>query len=265
MKHRGLTWLTALTTHGHNVSGFAPSVKVTDGTIGQYNARFIAVVPDENNPFPRARQGEVGLLEGWNLAKAIRDIVAKDAHSDNKTAIVAVIDVPSQAYGRREEAYGIHQALAAAANAYATARNAGHPVIGLIVGKAMSGGFLAHGYQANRLIALEDEGCMVHAMGKASAARITLRSVAELEKLAATIPPMAYDIQSYSTLGLLWKKVAVDNAETPTPQDVAQIDAALIAALNDIASDTERDLSGRLHSANRQASLQVRQLMAQEW
>jgi malonate decarboxylase gamma subunit len=28
---------------------------------------------------------------------------------------VAVIDVPSQAYGRREEAFGIHQALAGAA------------------------------------------------------------------------------------------------------------------------------------------------------
>ncbi|PAW18516.1 hypothetical protein CKJ90_13610, partial [Klebsiella pneumoniae] len=31
-----------------------------------------------------------------------------------KRPIVAVIDVPSQAYGRREEAFGIHQALAGA-------------------------------------------------------------------------------------------------------------------------------------------------------
>jgi biotin-independent malonate decarboxylase gamma subunit len=61
-------------------------------------------------------------------------------------------------------------------------------VIGLIVGKAMSGAFLAHGYQANRLIAINDKGVLVHAMGKASAARITLRTVEALEKLAATIP-----------------------------------------------------------------------------
>jgi malonate decarboxylase gamma subunit len=40
-------------------------------------------------------------------------------------------------------------------------------VIALLVGKAMSGAFLAHGYQANRLIALRDPGVMVHAMGKA--------------------------------------------------------------------------------------------------
>jgi malonate decarboxylase gamma subunit len=32
-------------------------------------------------------------------------------------------------------------------------------------------------YQANRLIAFNDSGVLVHAMGKESAARITLRSV----------------------------------------------------------------------------------------
>ncbi len=62
----------------------------------------------------------------------------------------------------------------------------------------MSGAFLAHGYQANRLIAFNDSGVLVHAMGKASAARITLRTVEALEKLAATIPPMAYDVSNYA-------------------------------------------------------------------
>ncbi len=53
---------------------------------------------------------------------------ALGAGRDRNRAIVAVIDVASQAYGRREEAYGIHLALAAAADAYAAARLAGHPV-----------------------------------------------------------------------------------------------------------------------------------------
>lgn len=265
MSNRGLTWLNALTTEYQEVSGFTPSVKVFDGNICDFPARYIAVVANENNPFPRAKNGEVGLLEGWNVAKAVADIIAKDKNNSGKTAIVAVIDVPSQAYGRREEAYAIHQALAASANAYASARMAGHPVIGLIVGKAMSGGFLAHGYQANRLIALDDEGCMVHAMGKASAARITLRSVAELEQLAATIPPMAYDIQNYSTLGLLWKKVSVDNPDAPQSQDVDMIVSVLADALEDIKKDSARDLSGRLGSENRKASLEVRQQMAKIW
>src|SRR3546814_6301469 len=74
----------------------------------------------------------------------------------------------------------------------------------------MSGAFLAHDYQANRLIALRDPGVMVHAMGKASAARVTLRSVEELETLAASVPPMAYDIDSFASLGLLWETLSVE-------------------------------------------------------
>lgn len=204
------------------------------------------------------------MLEGWNVAKAVQQVVAQDRDNEVKTPIVAVIDVPSQAYGRREEGYGIHLALAAAANAYAQARNAGHPIIGLIVGKAMSGGFLAHGYQASRLISLNDEGCMVHAMGKASAARITLRSVEQLEALAATIPPMAYDIQNYSTLGLLWKIVDIEQAEAPTNGDVTTIQQTLVDALNDIKANGN-DLSLRFQGENRKATLSIRQQMEQAW
>ena len=40
-------------------------------------------------------------------------------------------------------------------------------------------------------------------MGKESAARVTLRSVADLEAFTARVPPMAYDIDNYASLGLL--------------------------------------------------------------
>lgn len=186
---RGAVWLEKLAPNAPRMHGLCASVQVADGQLNGESVRFIAVVPDANNHYPRAAQGEVGLLEGWTLAKVVNETLAADANSEVKRPIVAIIDVPSQAYGRREEAFGIHQALAGAAGAYAKARLAGHPVIGLIVGKAMSGAFLAHGYQANRLIAINDQGVLVHAMGKASAARITLRTVEALEKLAATIPP----------------------------------------------------------------------------
>jgi malonate decarboxylase gamma subunit len=92
--------------------------------------------------------------------------------------IVAVVVVSSQAYGRREEAFGIHAALAGAAGAYAKARQAGHAVIALIVGKAMSGAFLAHGYQANRIIALNDPGVRGKAANRCSAVRQSLPSAA---------------------------------------------------------------------------------------
>ncbi len=251
---RGLQWFNALSAGATPVEGLPASLKVADGEMG----RFIAVVTDPQNRFPRARNGEVGLLEGWGLAKAVDEAIARG----DKRPIIAIVDVPSQAYGRREEALGIHQALAAAADSYARARLAGHPVIALLVGKAMSGAFLAHGYQANRLIALRDPGVMVHAMGKASAARVTLRSVEELEALAASVPPMAYDIDSYASLGLLWETLSVSQIEQPTPEDVARVSDCLASAIKDIAST---DLSGRLGAANRAASSHVRQLLRAQW
>lgn len=265
LQHRGAAWLDALTQDGAPLAGYPASLRVADAFIAGQPARFIAVVPDEQNPFPRARSGEVGLIEGWSLARAVNEAVAADRHQPVKRALVAVIDVPSQAYGRREEAYGIHQALAAAAGAYAAARLAGHPVIGLIVGKAMSGAFLAHGYQANRLIAFDDGEVMVHAMGKQSAARVTQRSVEELEAFAAKVPPMAYDIDNYASLGLLWRRLSLANPDLPAGADLDTVHSALAAALEDIHSDPKHDLSGRLGAEHRQASRRVRQLLREEW
>jgi len=261
---RGATWLAALTAHAPLRDGFPASVQVVDGQLAGQPARYIAVVPDAQSRFPRARTGEVGLVEGWALAQAVHEVIAAD-RDGRKRAIVAVIDVSSQAYGRREEAFGIHAALAGAAGAYAQARLAGHPVIGLIVGKAMSGAFLAHGYQANRLIALNDAGVMVHAMGKAAAARVTLRSVEDLERLAADVPPMAYDITSFASLGLLWKLLDVESAEQPGSADLASVRQSLEAALRDILDDPTRDLRGRLGGVNRQASSRVREKLLAQW
>ena len=135
-------------------------------------------------------------------------------------------------------------------------------MIALLVGKAMSGAFLAHGYQANRMIALRDPGVMVHAMGKASAARVTLRSVEELEALAASVPPMAYDIDSYASLGLLWETLSVSQIEQPTADDVTRVSDCLLHAIEDIHSP---DLKGRLGASNRAASSHVRQLLREQW
>ena len=261
--NRAALWLNKLAPDAPLMSGLCPSVQVADGQIAGESVRFIAVVPDANNHYPRAAGGEVGLLEGWTLAKVVNETIAADADQPVKRPIVAVIDVPSQAYGRREEAFGIHQALAGAAGAYAKARLAGHPVIGLIVGKAMSGAFLAHGYQANRLIAFNDSGVLVHAMGKASAARITLRTVEALEKLAATIPPMAYDVSNYATLGLLSALLDINNPDAPDEGDLSLVSRTLRDAIADARKDTS--LKCRLGAENRRSSQLVRDRMRASW
>ncbi|HGE8301133.1 TPA: biotin-independent malonate decarboxylase subunit gamma [Serratia marcescens] len=261
--NRGEIWLTKLAPDGPRINTQCPSVQVADGKFCGENVRFIAVVPDEQNKYPRASKGELGLLEGWTLAKVVNETLEADKDSEVKRAIVAIIDIPSQAYGRREEAFGIHLALASAAGAYAKARLAGHPVIGLIVGKAMSGAFLAHGYQANRLIAINDRGVLVHAMGKESAARITLRTVDELEKLAATIPPMAYDISSFDTLGLLFDLLRITDVSSPSDADLELVVITILAAISD--ARLEPTLKTRLGAENRRSSALVRERMRESW
>ncbi|OBY75117.1 biotin-independent malonate decarboxylase subunit gamma [Acinetobacter gyllenbergii] len=262
---RGRNWFNALTQQFDLIETKIDSLLIADGEWAGQAVRVFAIVTDEHNAYPRARQGEVGLLEGWSLAQAIDEVIQADQNQSEKRSILCIVDVPSQAYGRREEVLGIHQALAGAVDAYATARLAGHPIVSLLVGKSMSGAFLAHGYQANRILALKDQGVMVHAMGKESAARVTLRTVEELEALAAQIPPMAYDIENYNSLGLLSQILEVEHAEQPTPSDVISVQAALLEAIQDIQRQGSVDLKHRLEGENRKASKYVRERLREQW
>tara|TARA_B100002052_G_scaffold299081_1_gene335159 strand:+ start:1331 stop:2149 length:819 start_codon:yes stop_codon:yes gene_type:complete len=259
----GADWIKALTDNAARWADTPASLYVADTTLAKQAGTFIAVVPDPDSRYPRARAGEVGLVEGWGLAHVLCDIVAADAQTSSKRAIVAVVDVPSQAYGRTEEAYGIHQALAAAAQGYIRARRAGHPVVTLIAGKAMSGGFLAHGYQANRIVSLSGTDVQVHAMGKHAAARITQRSVEGVEQLARQITPMAYDIDSYERLGLLHARLDVAPEAAGDSAAVARVRDALAEAAADIGGGV--DLGSRIGRGERTATARVRERMAAEW
>jgi malonate decarboxylase gamma subunit len=264
---RGRIWFEALAGKEAKSVASVPSVLVADTTLQEERVRFLAVVPDPANRFPCARQGQVGLEEGWNLAKQIRDAIKADENGE-KRAIIALVDVPSQAYGRREELLGIFLAAAAATDAYVSARLAGHPVISLIVGHAISGGFLTHGEQANRLLAFNDPGVMVHAMAKNAAARVTRRTMEELDQLADTVIPMSYKVQDYAKLGTLYKLIEGVNVDAPDSKQVEQVRADLSAAISDARSG-ERDMSNRLRSQSaqktRSAALMVRRRLAAEW
>jgi malonate decarboxylase gamma subunit len=243
-------------------------VLTADGSLAGEPVRYFAVVPDPEGRFPRARKGEIGLAEGWGVAAAVRATLAEDAAGRTPRPIIAVVDAPGQAYGRKEEMLGIHLACAAAVDAYAAARMRGHPVIALVVGRALSGGFLAHGAQANRILALDDPGVMIHAMGKKSAARVTRRSLEELSDLARQSAPMAYDVRTYAQLGILHRLIAEVNADAPAEADLTRVRDALAEAI----ADTRRgpaDLSSRWQSAaartTRKATLEVRRRLAEQW
>jgi biotin-independent malonate decarboxylase gamma subunit len=264
---RGTVWFRAFTGKASPMPGDPHSVLTADATLGNGPARFLCVVPDPHARFPCARHGEVGLEEGYTLAARVREVIDADK-GGVKRPIIAIVDVKSQAYGRREETAGIFLAAAAAVDAYGSARLAGHPVITLVVGHALSGAFLTHGYQANRILAFDDDGVMIHAMHKAAAARVTRRSVEELEKLAKTIVPMSYDIRDYAKLGLLHKLLHLENPAKPSAQEISYVQGELIAAIED-ARRSPVDLRIRLESKEaletRKASILVRAKLEAQW
>jgi malonate decarboxylase gamma subunit len=263
----GRKWFEALSgTDGRHVDG-PGSLLLADATLGNARVSYVAVVPDPDGRFIRARHAELGLEEGWFGAKYLTNVIEADKNGIPRP-IITVVDSKSQAYGRREELAGIYLAAAALIAAFAEARLAGHPVVALIVGRAVSGSFLELCGQANEIIAFNSPEVIVHAMYKEAAARITRRSVAELDKLGEEIVPLAYDISSFAKLGALYKLLDVANPAVPTQTTVQQVKHVLLEAIASARSG-RRDLSKRLESEGakkfRQASLIVRRKMAEQW
>jgi malonate decarboxylase gamma subunit len=267
---RGKAWFKALTGSDTPNSSDPNSVLATTAAVGNESALFLCVVPDKDGRFPCVRDGQVGLEEAFALATHVRAVIAEDHDKprEAKRPIIAIVDVKSQAYGRREETAGIFFAAAAAADAYASARMAGHPVISLVAGHAFSGGFLTHGYQANRILAFDDAGITIHAMHKEAAARITRRSVAELEKLGHEIAPMSYDVRDYAKLGLLFKLLHAEDPQHPTSNEVSEVKNAITEAIAD-ACKGKLDLSNRWESdaakETRKGTLAVRAALEAQW
>jgi len=246
---RGRHWFERIARDGKAVGGLPPSVLAADCTIGGHAVRVIAVVPDRNARFPLARSGDLGIDEGFGLATAVNG-------TPKKSAILAVVDVPGQAFGTREEAVGLQRALAASANAYIRARRGGHPVLALIVGKAISGAFLAHGLQAGWIAALDDPGIEVHVMSEPAVARVTRMEREDLARVAREIPATARDIRSFAGFGAIDRIFEVSDPENPSDVDVKTI----VDALADVLRTPElglRDPHGRL---DRPGAVQTRAL-----
>ncbi|MDF7672930.1 biotin-independent malonate decarboxylase subunit beta [Lactobacillus sp. ESL0701] len=266
-KSRGRNWFELLTGIKNATSQVATVLHAQKD-----NREYIAIVPDEQNRFPRVRRGEVGLEEGFTVASVVNDLVEQDKEKAEKTPIVLLVDVPSQAYGYKEELIGIHLALAASASAYARARQSGHKIVALIVGDAVSGGFLAHGLQSNRLVALDDLAITVQAMSKASSARITQRTIAEVEAATKHVPAMAYDIENYQKLGALYNLLPQvkgydhdEQAVRAVKQALDDAFASLEGAPTDLSFRYTNEIAVNGAASGRKATNQVRKLLAEEW
>jgi malonate decarboxylase beta subunit len=266
---RGRRWYNALMKNAHeNEDG--KSLCIGDAQWGTETVRAISVVPDPLARFPRARHGEMGVEEGWGIARAIWEAIDHDNNvaGKMKRAILAIVDVPGQAFGLHEEQLGIHLALAGAVDAYIAAREGGHPVVALIVGKAISGAFLAHGLQANEILALCDGAVEIHVMSEASVARVTRRSQREVAALAKIAPSTARDVDSFASLGGVSRLLKVNDADEPSAEAVEEVRGELLQAIHRARADAKGP-PARLDSAaareSRRMSREARTILESQW
>jgi biotin-independent malonate decarboxylase gamma subunit len=257
---KGAIWAQALLENARAVPGFPPSVIVLDGTIAQLAFRAISIVPNASARFPRARNGEFGLDEGLAVAEAVRSASAD-------TAILSIVDAPGQVFGRREEAAGLHLSLAVAVESYVEERRRGRPIFALIVGKAISGAFLAHGMQAGWIGALSDGDVEIHVMPAASVARVTRSTDDEVARIASVVPATARDVATFAAFGALDALFDVIDSRAPAPAEIEQVRAAIDQARREgLGTRAPADRLRRPPAAARRAlALDVRRRIDEAW
>jgi malonate decarboxylase gamma subunit len=157
-----------------------------------------------NPRFPVVYAGVIGLEEGYKMALAVYRTLAmdKDKPVSEKRPLVLIVDTPGNGPGKQEEIIGMNKATGAYQLALAEARHAGHPIIAMVIGRAISGAFLCHGLQADHILSLTSEfGTMIHVMPLSSIARITRQDVERLSELSRSNPVFAAGPEFFWQLG----------------------------------------------------------------
>lgn len=177
------------------------------GTV-KLNGRGATIIANDanafNERFPVVFAGVIGLEEGYKMATAVYRTIEADRQKTmaEKRPIILVVDTPGNGPGKMEEICGMNKSTGAYQLALAEARKTGHPVIAVVIGRAISGAFLCHGLQADHILALSKKfGTMIHVMPITSISRITKIDIERLEELAVSNPVFAAGVDFFYKLG----------------------------------------------------------------
>lgn len=154
--------------------------------------------------YPVVFAGVIGLEEAYKMAQAVYRTIEADKALPvaGKRPIVLIVDTPGNAPGKVEEIIGMNKATGAYQLALAEARGWGHPIVAVVIGRAISGAFLCHGLQADHILALsKDFGTIIHVMPLTSISRITKMDIERLEELSHENPIFASGVDFFYKLG----------------------------------------------------------------
>jgi malonate decarboxylase gamma subunit len=197
----------------------------TEGVIGSYTqgsdigpgavtgtaklkGREVTVIANDaaaiNPRFNVVYAGVIGMEEAYKMAIAVYKTIEADSEKPaaQKRALVLIVDSPGNGPGKYEEITGMNKATGAYQLALIEARQKGHPVIAMIIGRAISGAFLCHGLQADHILALSGKfNTMIHVMPISSIARITKMDIESLNELSNSNPVFASGAGYFYRLG----------------------------------------------------------------
>jgi len=186
-------------------AAIGPGAVVGTATLAGRRVTVIATDARGRNPrFPVVMAGVIGLEEAYKMASAVYHTIEADRGkaAGDKRPLVLLVDTPGNAPGKVEEIFGMNCATGAYQLALAEARQHGHPVVAMIIGRAISGAFLCHGLQADRILTLSNKfGTMIHVMPLSSIARITKMDIERLEELSHSNPVFASGAGYFHKLG----------------------------------------------------------------
>lgn len=212
----------------HQDEKIGPGSVIGTGTIDGQTATVISNDAMKSNPrFPVVYAGVIGMEEGYKMAMAVYKTIEADRNKPQaqKRPLILIIDSPGNGPGKVEEIFGMNKSTGAYQLALTEARQHGHPVIAIIIGRAISGAFLCHGLQADQILTLSKEyGTMIHVMPLSSIARITKRDLETLEELSTTNPVFASGADFFYRLGGVEEIV----------EDIADMRDAIIRHINEV-------------------------------
>lgn len=113
--------------------------------------------------------------------------------------LLLLVDTQGQRLNRRDELLGLNGYLAHLTKCLMLARQQGHPLLSVVYGEGVSGGFLSFGLMADKVYALPE--AQVRVMNLSAMARVAKIPLERLQALSASSPVFAPGVDNFFKLG----------------------------------------------------------------
>jgi malonate decarboxylase beta subunit len=133
-----------------------------------------------------------------------RELAAITAEAPGRPILI-LVDTIGQKMSRSDELLGLSQAIGHVAQSVVLARQDGHRVVTLLLGKAAAAAFIALVLMAERVVALPEAEPAVLTLP--AIARVTKMPLAELERLSRTTPVLTPGLEPMRQLGAVQEVV----------------------------------------------------------